>query len=112
MRGKSSDSECDSFHYSGCWRFLLEVCSCMKRMAPQVGLEPTTLRLTAGCSAIELLRSELQLFHHSRKPLDWRHERSSSRTRGSRSLPMVGRCRFGGDAKICARAMGADPPRA
>ena len=27
------------------------------KMAPQVGLEPTTLRLTAGCSAIELLRS-------------------------------------------------------
>ena len=25
--------------------------------APQVGLEPTTHRLTAGCSAIELLRS-------------------------------------------------------
>ena len=25
-------------------------------MAPQVGLEPTTTRLTAGCSAIELLR--------------------------------------------------------
>ena len=25
-------------------------------MAPQVGLEPTTLRLTAECSAIELLR--------------------------------------------------------
>ena len=29
----------------------------IKGMAPQVGLEPTTLRLTAGCSAIELLRS-------------------------------------------------------
>jgi hypothetical protein len=29
----------------------------MEEMAPQVGLEPTTLRLTAGCSAIELLRS-------------------------------------------------------
>ena len=28
-------------------------------MAPQVGLEPTTLRLTAECSAIELLRQEL-----------------------------------------------------
>ena len=28
-----------------------------KEMAPQVGLEPTTLRLTAGCSTIELLRS-------------------------------------------------------
>ena len=27
-------------------------------MAPQVGLEPTTLRLTAECSAIELLRNE------------------------------------------------------
>ncbi len=26
-------------------------------MAPQVGLEPTTYRLTAGCSAIELLRN-------------------------------------------------------
>ena len=26
-------------------------------MAPEVGLEPTTLRLTAGCSAIELLRN-------------------------------------------------------
>ena len=25
--------------------------------APQVGLEPTTTRLTAGCSAIELLRN-------------------------------------------------------
>jgi hypothetical protein len=29
----------------------------LEELAPQVGLEPTTLRLTAGCSAIELLRS-------------------------------------------------------
>ena len=28
-------------------------------MAPEVGLEPTTLRLTAECSAIELLRNML-----------------------------------------------------
>jgi hypothetical protein len=28
-------------------------------MAPEVGLEPTTLRLTAECSAIELLRNLL-----------------------------------------------------
>ena len=28
-------------------------------LAPQVGLEPTTLRLTAECSAIELLRNAL-----------------------------------------------------
>ena len=27
-------------------------------MAPQVGFEPTTLRLTAECSTVELLRSE------------------------------------------------------
>ena len=26
-------------------------------LAPEVGLEPTTLRLTAECSAIELLRN-------------------------------------------------------
>ena len=30
-------------------------------MAPQVGLEPTTLRLTAECSAIELLRNMVAL---------------------------------------------------
>ena len=30
------------------------------RLAPQVGFEPTTLRLTAGCSAIELLRNRPQ----------------------------------------------------
>jgi hypothetical protein len=35
-------------------------------LAPQVGLEPTTLRLTAECSAIELLRSVL-LFNASSK---------------------------------------------
>jgi hypothetical protein len=29
-------------------------------MAPEVGLEPTTLRLTAECSAIELLRSVVE----------------------------------------------------
>jgi hypothetical protein len=32
-------------------------CKCLKGLAPQVGLEPTTLRLTAECSTIELLRS-------------------------------------------------------
>jgi hypothetical protein len=29
----------------------------IENLAPQVGLEPTTLRLTAECSTIELLRS-------------------------------------------------------
>ena len=32
-----------------------------KELAPQVGLEPTTLRLTAECSAIELLRNDWRL---------------------------------------------------
>ncbi len=32
----------------------------LKKLAPEVGLEPTTLRLTAGCSAIELLRNTWQ----------------------------------------------------
>ena len=31
--------------------------NCRRELAPQVGFEPTTLRLTAGCSAIELLRN-------------------------------------------------------
>ena len=30
-----------------------------KNLAPQVGLEPTTLRLTAECSTVELLRSKV-----------------------------------------------------
>jgi hypothetical protein len=43
-------------------------------MAPQVGLEPTTLRLTAGCSAIELLRSVVLRdfpFNNSIDAADW-----------------------------------------
>jgi hypothetical protein len=39
------------------WTKLDQVWKCY--LAPQVGLEPTTLRLTAECSAIELLRSVL-----------------------------------------------------
>ena len=35
----------------------LEMSSDYMFLAPQVGLEPTTLRLTAECSAIELLRN-------------------------------------------------------
>src|SRR5579883_2803701 len=32
-------------------------CKSLKDLAPQVGFEPTTLRLTAECSTVELLRS-------------------------------------------------------
>ena len=37
-------------------------------MAPQVGLEPTTPRLTAGCSAIELLRSVVGALGYASNP--------------------------------------------
>ncbi len=44
----------------------------VKFMAPEVGLEPTTCRLTAECSAIELLRTMLAQTHvllsFSKKP--------------------------------------------
>ncbi len=36
---------------------LARPCKLLKGLAPQAGLEPATLRLTAGCSAIELLRN-------------------------------------------------------
>ena len=39
-------------------------------MAPQVGLEPTTLRLTAGCSAIELLRSNAGHAVETTRPIE------------------------------------------
>jgi hypothetical protein len=42
-------------------------------MAPQVGLEPTTLRLTAGCSAIELLRSVVDRAFPGRWTFDFHH---------------------------------------
>jgi hypothetical protein len=41
-----------------------------KRLAPQVGLEPTTLRLTAECSAIELLRSGQQAVKRRGRPIE------------------------------------------
>jgi hypothetical protein len=33
------------------------ICVFLREMAPQAGFEPATLRLTAGCSAVELLRN-------------------------------------------------------
>ncbi len=50
-------------------------------MAPQVGFEPTTLRLTAECSAIELLRSVVRACMEAR-PFDYRvHHNISSWSR-------------------------------
>ena len=47
-------------------------------MAPQVGLEPTTNRLTAGCSTTELLRNILMVGLNGLEP-------STSRLSGVRS---------------------------
>ena len=38
-------------------------------MAPQVGLEPTTVRLTAECSTTELLRNSLNMYAWRRPTL-------------------------------------------
>ena len=49
-------------------------CKSMGSLAPQVGFEPTTLRLTAECSTVELLRSKagrLGFSHHYIKPREW-----------------------------------------
>ena len=44
-------------------------------MAPQVGLEPTTLRLTAECSAIELLRNKIPAATYSPGPCPAKYHR-------------------------------------
>ena len=52
----------DKFHYVFCFSpfpALFQSDKLLILLAPEVGLEPTTLRLTAECSAIELLRSVL-----------------------------------------------------
>ena len=46
----------------------LELIRFDRGMAPQVGLEPTTLRLTVECSAIELLRNMLAVGRASAAP--------------------------------------------
>ena len=47
-------------------------------MAPQVGLEPTTVRLTADCSTTELLRNNIMVGLNGLEP-------STSRLSGVRS---------------------------
>src|SRR5712691_1838269 len=61
-------------------------------LAPQVGLEPTTLRLTAECSTIELLRSNSGgLFHYTkpRSPVSIRCSPSRCRNLHSRMFARV-----------------------
>ena len=43
--------------------------------APQVGLEPTTTRLTAECSAIELLRNKIPATSYSPGPCPAKYHR-------------------------------------
>src|SRR5690349_3053698 len=40
-------------------------------LAPQVGFEPTTLRLTAECSTVELLRSKSMRLSSFNQSVDW-----------------------------------------
>ncbi len=50
--------------------------SLKKILAPQVGFEPTTLRLTAECSTIELLRSKTERYQAYQPEIRKRYERN------------------------------------
>src|SRR5882672_4782998 len=54
-------------------------------MAPQVGLEPTTLRLTAGCSTIELLRNSRSL-----PTFRWLRDHTETPRDGQGRIPLPG----------------------
>src|ERR1700744_3373407 len=66
---------------------LLENSAPEEELAPQVGLEPTTLRLTAECSAIELLRSVpgTVQFLWSLNDSKWKRGQSKVQLKGSDS---------------------------
>ena len=65
-------------------------------MAPQVGLEPTTLRLTAGCSAIELLRSVVGPAQRAQAPLiDFHHSIPARALKTPRAHQLRARRRIG-----------------
>jgi hypothetical protein len=62
--------------HNGSKRFqvrLWGICKWLKRMAPQVGLEPTTLRLTAGCSADRplILKGVIAVQRHDNRCSFW-----------------------------------------
>ena len=85
---------------------------CAWEVAPQVGLEPTTLRLTAGCSTIELLRnregSQL-LRHHSKGPQAWQPEGEGAPGGGAREgVAAYPNCISGGTSGVISEA----PPSA
>ncbi len=73
----------------------------LQSMAPQVGLEPTTLRLTAECSAIELLRSVV----------GWSGEKSRSwqLLYDSKPLPRASK-HSPGSADLAQHGLGCSPP--
>ena len=63
------------------------------KLAPQVGFEPTTLRLTAGCSAVELLRipsilrSDSVYISHPIAPLNTQWYRNHARRVNPKGMP-------------------------
>jgi hypothetical protein len=57
QRGKIGTPTKRAKPHHGSW---VEIGGDKNNLAPQVGFEPTTLRLTAECSTIELLRSNAE----------------------------------------------------
>src|SRR5579883_3471656 len=72
-----------------------------KELAPQVGLEPTTLRLTAECSTIELLRSSAGGLNS----LQQNHEPQSTRPRAQRAAKSARKCRARSGDRSCLSAL-------
>ncbi len=72
-----------------------------EHLAPRVGLEPTTLRLTAACSTIELPRSLVQFPGANPEAIPIRHEPSGLERTGNIGPP-------GGPVKISAASPRGD----
>jgi hypothetical protein len=64
-------------------------------MAPRVGFEPTTNRLTAGCSTTELPRNIIRPRTSERGLYQVRRQGKSPRLRGSAQCPRKTRAPFG-----------------
>src|SRR5579871_5982222 len=86
-------------------------CKCLKVLAPQVGLEPTTLRLTAECSTIELLRSKAGRFviHYIKPACPVSIRRSVPPTCASAAAEVRAAAPAHAAAEPAARAAAAEP---
>src|SRR5262249_38050300 len=79
-----------------------------KSLAPQVGLEPTTLRLTAECSTIELLRSNDTPLRRGPEPFHSPRERRACQLQREEAAPAALRS----PVRVCSAARLQEKPAA